>query len=96
MAKVTLTLCGHQVPFGWLAFLAMLRSVGFPREPWGDTEGFSVGDRQEQMCISRGSQAAASALHPRGAPWRLETGGDYRVIIMAWAKLTAIRGKREG
>lgn len=48
------------------------------------------------MCVSRGSQAAASALHPRGAPWRLETGGDYRVIIMAWAKLTAIRGKREG
>lgn len=72
---------------------AMLRSVGFPQEPWGDTEGFSAGERQEQICVSHGSQAAVSDVHVRGASWRLETGHDFREMIMAWMQLTAVRGK---
>ena len=71
----------------------MLRSVGFPQEHWGDTEGFSSGERQEQMCVSHGSQAAASDVHPKGASWRLETGHDFREIRMAWMQLTAGRGQ---
>lgn len=70
---------------------AMLMSGGFRQERWGDTEGFAAGERQEQTCVSRGSQAAASDVDPRGASWSPET--DFREIIMAWRQLMAVRGE---
>lgn len=45
------------------------------------------------MCVAHGSQAAASTVYLRGASWRLETGHDFREIIMAWMRLTAGRGQ---
>ena len=59
----------------------------------GDTEGFAAGERQEETCVSHGSQAAASDVYPRGASWSPETGHDFREIIMAWRQLMAVRGE---